>query len=213
MEFPRVPNSSSSKGHSVLRSLRRFLTAFWDSHQAKVALTAFCILVAIFDTFWKSLSIIAACALALGVVPWVVGIIEKLDMPGGFGVVFRNAEKRLDATPTVPEQKDIDAFSYLSGSDPNAAIAYLRIQIERTLRKSYEELGLEATSRRPPTIRTMAEELWKRGAITHDAVALISDLSPVMNQAAHGIHLSDEATVFALEYGPRILSLLRTPDD
>ena len=48
-------------------------------------------------------------------------------MPGGFEVVIAKAEQRLDDAAPVPNKDEIDAFSYLSGSDPNAAIAFLRI--------------------------------------------------------------------------------------
>ena len=191
---------------------RAFFSSFWASHQAKVALTAFCILVALFDTFWKSLSIIAASALALAIVPWVVGLIEKLSMPGGFELVLAKAGQKLEDTAPQPNAQEIDAFRYLSGTDPNAAIAYLRIQIERRLREIADEVGFVKDLWKPQSMRMLTEELYRREAISSDAAALIRDLSPVMNEAAHGIHLNDNAATFALEYGPRIMSMLRTPN-
>jgi hypothetical protein len=193
--------------------MTRYLKSLWDNHRAKIALSAFCVLVALFDTFAKSLSIIAAAALSIAIVPWVVTFIEKLSLPGGFELVMTKAANRVDAAHTVPDEKDIDAFKYLSGNDPNMAIALLRIQIERRLREIAEHVMIEPDSRgRPRTLRTLAEELAKQGAISKDALALIYDLMPVMNEAVHGTQLNADASTFALEYGPKILAMLRLPN-
>jgi hypothetical protein len=190
-----------------------FVQSLWDNHRAKIGLSVFCVLVALFDTFAKSLSIVAATALSIAIVPWVVSFIEKLSLPGGFELVLAKAEQRLDAAANVPDQKDIDAFKYLSGNDPNMAIALLRIQIERRLREIAEHVMIEPESRgRPRSLRMLADELAKQGAITTDALALIHDLMPVMNEAVHGTHLNAGASTFALEYGPKILAMLRLPD-
>ncbi len=72
----------------------KLVASLWRSHRAKLALSIFCVAIAIFDTFWKTLSPIAAGALAVAVVPWVLGIIERINAPGGFEIVFAKAERR-----------------------------------------------------------------------------------------------------------------------
>lgn len=189
-----------------------FLKSLWYNHRAKIALSIFCVLVALFDTFLKSLSIIAAGALSVAIVPWVVGLIEKLSMPGGFELIFAKAEQRLNASPNLPDEKDTDAFKYLSGNDPNMAIALLRIQIERRLREIAEHVMIEPKpGNRIRTLQSLAEDLAKQGAVSTDALVLLKDLMPVMNEAVHGASLNAEAATFALEYGPRILAMLRMP--
>lgn len=188
--------------------MNRFPT-FWGNYKAKLSLSIFCVAVAVFDTFFKTLSPIAAGALAIALVPWVLGFIEKLSAPGGFEIIFAKAEKQIDAAHVEPDADQIAAFKYLENLDPNLAIAQLRVQIERRLRQLAEDVMISPDPRgRPRTLRSLAEALAAQGAITHEAVSLISDLTPVMNEAVHGIELQENATEFALEYGPRILAML-----
>ncbi len=188
-----------------------FLRSFWRSHKSKIALTVFCIAVALFDTFWTTLSPIAAGALAIAIVPWVVGIIERINAPGGFEIVFAKVEGQLNASKSTPDQDDIDAFSYFEDSDPNLAIALLRVQIERRLRQIAEEVQLKPNLRgRPRSLRSLAEDLEKEGAIPNEAVTLLMDLNPVLNEAVHGLELQANASEFARNYGPKILSLLKS---
>lgn len=190
-----------------------FLRSLWQSHRAKIALSSFCIMIAVFDTFWKSISPIAAGALAIAVTPWVIQLIERISAPGGFEVVFSKAEKQLQEAEVTPDAEDIDAFSYFESNDPNLAIAMLRVQVERRLRQIAEEVMLEQEPRgRPRTLRSLVDALGERGAIPKEAVVLLRDLMPVMNEAVHGVEVGSRGTEFALSYGPRILSLLRTSE-
>ncbi|NVK20523.1 MAG: hypothetical protein HWE30_17650 [Methylocystaceae bacterium] len=170
-------------------------------------------MIAVFDTFWKSISPIAAGALAIAVTPWVIQLIERISAPGGFEVVFSKAEKQLQEAEVTPDAEDIDAFSYFESNDPNLAIAMLRVQVERRLRQIAEEVMLEQEPRgRPRTLRSLVDALGERGAIPKEAVVLLRDLMPVMNEAVHGVEVGSRGTEFALSYGPRILSLLRTSE-
>lgn len=187
-----------------------FLKSVWSSYKFKLALSIFCIAVALFDTFWKTLSPIAAGALALAIVPWVLGIIERINAPGGFEIVFAKVEGQLDASQTTPDDEDINAFKYFEGSDPNLAIAMLRVQIERRLRQIAEDVMLAPDQRgRPRTLRSLADELARLGAIPDEATVLLRDLMPVMNEAVHGVELQSNASEFAQSYGPKILSMLK----
>ena len=191
----------------------RFLTSLWNSYRAKIALSLFCVLIALFDTFWKSISPIAAGALAIAVTPWVIQLIERISAPGGFEVVFAKAEQQLQEVAAAPDAEDLAAFSYFESSDPNLAIAMLRVQIERRLRKIAEEIVLEPEPRgRTRTLGSLTAALGERGAIPPEAVSLLRDLMPVMNEAVHGVELGSRGADFALSYGPRILSLLRASD-
>ncbi len=190
--------------------MQNLFEAFWKNNRAKLGFSIFCLLVAIFDTFFKALSPIAAGALSIAIVPWVISFIEKVSAPGGFEIVFAKAERQIDAAKTEPDQEDINAFKYIEGSAPNLAIALLRVQIERRLREIAEDVQIESSPRgRPRTLRALAEALAREGAISNEAVNLINDLNPVMNEAVHGGQLQPNASNFALEYGPKILSMLK----
>lgn len=175
-----------------------------------MALSIFCIAIAGFDTFFKTLSPIAAGALAIAILPWVLGIIERISAPGGFEIVFAKAERQLNASQATPDEADVAAFKYFGSSDPNLAIAMLRVQIERRLREIAEDVMLSPDPHgRPRMLRSLAEDLAQQGAISNEANALLKDLMPVMNEAVHGVELQSNALEFALGYGPKILAMLK----
>ena len=181
------------------------LKALWVNHRLKLAMSIFCIAVALFDTFFQTLSLIAAGALSIAVLPWVMGLIERVTAPGGFEIVFADAKRKLDQTETRPDAEDAQVFEYFKTDDPNLAVALLRVEIERRLRRIAEQVFSDSVKPRRG-LKPLMEELREQGAISNDAAALILDLLPVMNQAVHGIHLRPDVTEFAIRYGPRILA-------
>lgn len=185
------------------------LKSLWESGSAKISLSVFCIAVALFDTFFKSLSLIAAGALAIAVVPWVLQFIEKISAPGGFEIVFAKVKQQLDDNETALEREDIEAFEHFASDDPNLSIALLRVEIERRLRRLGEE-HLSENQLKRKSLRALTEELQKSRIISNEAAALIRDLMPVMNEAVHGRPLRSDAADFAREYGPRVLAQIRS---
>ncbi|WP_044043694.1 hypothetical protein [Octadecabacter antarcticus] len=168
-----------------------------------MALSVFCVVVAFFDTFGKEIPPIAAGALAVAIVPWALGIIEKISAPGGLEIVFSKVERKLDASNTTPDEEDVNAFMYFEGNDPNLAIAMLRVQVERRLRQIAEDVMLGPSVRgRPHSLRSLAEELSKQGAIPEEAMSLLMDLMPVMNQAVHGVSLQSNASERLIPFAP-----------
>lgn len=188
------------------------LKSYWQNHKIKLGLSIFCVGVATFDTFFKALSPIAGAALSIAIVPWVIDFIEKISAPGGFEIVFKNAAQQLRETETNPDVDDLNAFQYVKTDDPNLAIAVLRIEIEKRLRQIAEDVGVgDSEENRRTPLSMLTEKLRKDRAISAEAASLIRDLMPAMNQAVHGVTLQKDATEFALEYGPKILSLLKVP--
>ena len=187
------------------------LKALWVNHRLKLALSLFCIAVAFFDTFFQTLSLVAAGALSIAVLPWVMGLIERVTAPGGFEIVFADAKRKLDQTEAHPDAEDAQAFEYFKTDDPNLAVALLRVEIERRLRRMADQVFSD-TKKRRLGLRSLTEDLRARGAISNDAAAVILDLMPVMNEAVHGIYLRPDVTDFAIRYGPRILAQLKTEE-
>ena len=185
------------------------LISLWKSGRAKVSLSIFCVAVALFDTFFKSLSPIAAGALAIAIVPWVLQFIEKISAPGGFEIVFAKVKRQLDDSEAVLEREDIEAFEHFASEDPNLSIALLRVEIERRLRRLGEEF-LSAEDNQRKSLRALTDELQKSNVISNEAASLIRDLMPVMNEAVHGYPLRSDAANFAKEYGPKVLAQIRS---
>ena len=185
------------------------LRSLWESGRAKISLSVFCIAIALFDTFLKSLSPVAAGALAIAVVPWVLQFIEKISAPGGFEIVFAKVKQQLDDSEAALAREDIEAFEHFASDDPNLSIALLRVEIERRLRQLGEKFLSEKQYQRR-SLRALTDELQKSKIISDEAAALVRDLMPVMNEAVHGHTLRSDATAFAKEYGPKVLAQIRS---
>ena len=78
------------------------LIALWKSYRLKLWLSIFCVAVAVFDTTVISLSPVAAGALFIAIVPWVLGYIERVAVPGGFEIVLKDTERKLDQSNALP---------------------------------------------------------------------------------------------------------------
>lgn len=177
---------------------------------AKLFLSILFVAIAAFDTFWQSLSPIAATALALSVAPWIYGLIEKIVMPDGTEVFLKEAEQRLEELPEQPNQKDIEAFKYFESNDPNLALAMLRVQIERRMREMAEEVMLRPSSNgKPYSFQSLASALAKEDQITPATLRMIRDLTPLMNDAVHGVDIPETAIELTRKLGPRLLANLR----
>lgn len=125
--------------------------------------------------------------------------------------MFAKVEQQLQQSIAAPSDDDIAAFNYFESNDPNLAIAMLRVQIERRLRQIAEEVMSEPpSSGRPRTLRSLVDALSEKGKFPKEAVVLLRDLMPVMNEAVHGVELGSRGSEFALNYGPKFLALIRS---
>ncbi|MBO9449148.1 hypothetical protein J7426_02690 [Tropicibacter sp. R16_0] len=179
----------------------------WPRKNWKISLSVCFVLIAIVDTFFAKVSTVAATFLGLAALPWLIGLFDKLTLPGGVELDLRKLEQQLDQTETEVHDSDKEPFEFLDLRDPNLALAALRIEIEKRLRKIAQVRGLSQENRRlgiPQLIRTLEDER----AIGRSAGAMIRDMLPAMNAAAHGMVVPETADDWVLQNGPKILSLL-----
>ena len=125
----------------------------------KEILFVYCIAVAAFDTWIQNLTIISASALALAVLPWIVDAVEKISVPGGFELVLNRAEQRIQELPVpAPEARPPQRHVFLDvyEDDPQLALAGLRIEIEKRLRRLADQHGIATGGR---TINALLREV------------------------------------------------------
>lgn len=180
----------------------------------KWAITAACVLVAGFDTYCKPLSPISAGALALAFLPWIVDRLESFKAPGGLEMKFRDAKQTVETSSIQPQPEDKKPFEDFSSDDPSMYSALLRVEIERRIRRLAEENGVatglsSAAFKRPTTLRNLCDKLAEEQIISKEARSLIYDLLPALNRAVHGEELGSEAKDFVVDYGPKVLAILR----
>ncbi|WP_133169743.1 hypothetical protein [Yoonia maritima] len=173
----------------------------------KTALSITFVLIAVMDTFVTSISTIAATFLGLAALPWLLGLFEKVTLPGGIELDLKKIEEKLNANPSEVHDEDRDAFKYLQTDDPNLAMAALRIEIERRLRKIASARNLVTTGERNG-ITQLLRVLGDNGVVGHNVSSLILDMLPTLNAAAHGANLPSSSDEWVLSNGPKLLSLL-----
>jgi len=176
--------------------------------QWRFSLSVTFLTIAAIDTFVSSISTIAAIFIGLAFLPWFLDLFDKIKLPGGLELKLRNIEAKLDEEGKEPELEDREAFEFFMPDDPNLAMVGLRIEIEKRLRRIAKNRQITSDDGRTLTIRQLLKELAAVGVVGHNAVAMIADMMPALNAAAHGAELPSESSEWVLKNGPRLLALL-----
>ena len=155
--------------------------------------------------------------LVIALLPWLAPIFKSLEFPGGWEVQFQdlqNAAERADKAgllagqPTQPPAEF--TFQQLAESDPNLALAGLRIEIEKRLNSLAEKHGIEPRGR---GLGQLLRLLTQKQALSHEASATLADMTGLLNSAVHGASVDPRATDWALNVGPRLLKALSDLED
>jgi predicted nuclease of restriction endonuclease-like (RecB) superfamily len=115
------------------------------------------------------------------------------------------AEYRVSSQLPKQLQAELPTASDLAREFPLMSIVKLRIDIERTLRGLAQQLGVPDDTF---AIRSMLNRLEAVGCSPQSAAAL-EDALRVLNAAAHGMEVSNDAAAAALDAGVRLLDELR----
>lgn len=178
-------------------------------------ISAAAIVIAIAHLLWPGAAIdgVTATLLLVTVLPWLQPLFKSLELPGGLKVEFQDLDKvakRADAAgllaaPASPEQPPKYSFLQVASTDPNLALAGLRIELERRL----EQLARSRGGDNAPTgIGNLLRYLNQKQLIGGAERAVLSDLVALLNAAVHGAKVDPEVADWALEIGPRILRAL-----
>lgn len=116
----------------------------------------------------------------------------------------------VDAEIVEPQRAQWDVSpDELLGQDNSLALAKLRIDIERELRRLATSAHLDATVARLG-IRPLAEELKRRGVLDPAILSVIEDILPAANQAIHGERISTSTATVILRLGKQLIGLLQS---
>lgn len=171
--------------------------------------------IALAHFIWPQVPIdgVTATLLLVAVVPWLQPLFKSLELPGGVKVEFQeleNVAKRADAAGLLaaqasPEPAPKYSFQQVATTDPNLALAGLRIELERRLEQLAESRGGHDV---PRGIGNLLRYLNGREWIGGTERNVLSDLVSLLNFAVHGAKVDPEAAGWALDVGPRILQAL-----
>lgn len=156
---------------------------------------------------------VTAILLLVAAIPWLQPLFKSLELPGGVKVEFQDLEKvaqRADAAGLLakaapPQPQAAYSFLQVASSDPNLALAGLRIELERRLEQLARSRG---DAQIPRGIGPLLMFLNSRELIGGAERGVLSDLVALLNSAVHGAKVDTEAAQWALDIGPRILQAL-----
>jgi len=174
--------------------------------------------LALAHLIWPTLGIdaITLALVALAIVPWLAPLFKSLELPGGWKVEFRDLQRveakaseagllpRAEGTPAgaaVPEH----VFLSVAQRDPNLALAGLRIELEKRVVHIAERHGIGT---RMQGLGRLLQELERRGVLSEDEAAVLSEMVALLNEAVHGATVDPRATEWAMDVGPVLLQAL-----
>jgi len=186
-----------------------WMRSFFVVSPYKKLIFAYCLVIAAFDTWVQNLSVVAAVALGLAVLPWVLHMVEKISVPGGFEVTLTRAEQRIQAElppePVDEPQRQRHLFLDEYESDPQLALTALRFEIERRVRKLADDHGIMTGKR---SMSALLFELERAGIIGPSVSSIIRDMTPTLNMAAHAQNVPADAGEWVIRNGPKLLAAL-----
>ena len=181
------------------------------------ALSVLAIGAAIAHAFFPAIVVdsVTVALLAIAVAPWLGVFFKSLELPGGVKIEYHDLkaveEKARDVglitgelAPTNIEDQAI--YERIAAEDPNLALVGLRIEIEKALVLLGANRGITGSRN---TIGWIARELTKDGVLPEGTAAVLSDLIPLLNKAAHGAKVDQQSVQWALTAGTQILHALR----
>ena len=151
--------------------------------------------------------------LVIAILPWLSPIFKTVEFPGGLKVEFqdllRTEKKANDAGLLGPVESESSSKKYsyqlIQKSDPNLALAGLRLEIETRLRRIAEDHRIPVL---PQGASLLVKELIRNKIFIEKEGLVIIELLDLLNSAVHGAEVEYAAVEWANEVGPRILDAL-----
>jgi len=170
--------------------------------------------IALAHVIWPSLAIdaITLGLLVIAVLPWLAPLVKSLELPGGWKIELQEMKQATDKArgagllSSSPDSPTVShSFQLVADSDPNLALAGLRIEIERRLVTLCEKNDLQVRSR---SVGQMLRALDQKGILTSEQRSALSDLTGLLNSAVHGAKVDSQAADWAMEIAPDLLESL-----
>ncbi len=151
--------------------------------------------------------------LLLALIPWLSQIFSSVELPGGWKFVFRELQKtgeravQAGLVPSTLSPKDEQRYSFqmVGAEDPNLALAGLRIEIEKRLKRLAEKNDIGS---RMQGIGSLLNSLSQRELLSQQERSIIADMIGLLNQAVHGAKVDRQSALWAIDFGAKLLKSL-----
>lgn len=182
------------------------------SSVTKIIVSSIALILAIVHFIYPELTIdtTTLVLLVLAAVPWLGTQFKSFELPGGFKFEFRDLERvERQAQRAGLIKKGIPNYSRFSlpeitNHDPVLALAWLRIELEKLLKKLARSKGLELDRKTIP-LSALIEDLSNMNILTKQEKSVLADMINVLNKAVHGENLDRRVVEWVKLVGPEFL--------
>lgn len=153
---------------------------------------------------------ITIALIIISIFPWFFPHLKTLEF-SGVKVEFRDlvkAGEKVEMAGLVAKEgkkRDSDIDPLLNINDPNLALAWVRIEIEKKLRKIASASGLDVERM---SISRILRVLGSENIFSNEQINSILELTQVLNNAVHGVDVDYRAATWAIDTGQMIIKAL-----
>lgn len=179
-----------------------------------IAITAAAVVLGVGHLLFPTVAIdaITVMLFVVAIAPWLGHVFKAFEFPGigrfEYHELVRAQAEMSDAgltAPATPQQEQ--ALLPNLTEDPHFALAGLRIELERRLRRLAELKGIDV-EKRPGSVRMLARVLGSSGVITDQQVRALTGMAGTLDRAVHAREVDTDAADWAFTVGPTVLASL-----
>lgn len=158
--------------------------------------------------------VVTVALLVVAVLPWAYTVIQSVTLPGGYGVKFQdiaaagakleNSEAVVSLSASASNETQQPILERVQSLDPNLAVAGLRIEIEKSIRKIADAHGIPSHG----PLTTLLGTLGAEGLLAATMVDGLRTLIRIGNEAVHGATVDPEAAEWAILHSQQIIRSL-----
>lgn len=181
----------------------------------KIVITVVGLAVAISHVIWPDIKIdaITVTLIAISIIPWLEPLFKSIELPGWTKLEFKEQLEKVEEKAqeiwidSIEKSTSPEFDSLLSQIDesPEQAFREFRVELEKSLRNLLVRKDIPLPNH--PSIRSMADLLFRKEIITQKERAVLFDILPLLNKAIHGedLYITDDTF---MRFGELALSLM-----
>jgi hypothetical protein len=179
----------------------------------KIGISLLAFMIAVLHVMRPEMSIdtIVVTLFVIAIFPWLIPLFRSIEFPGGIKVELKDlemVEARADEAGMLKKTKrkvKAYAFQTVSETDPNLALAGLRIEVEKNLRGIAHKNKIKEKG---ANLHSLITKLVNNDVVSSEEGIVLQDLTRLLDRAVHGAEVDDDASMWAMTVGIQILEAL-----
>jgi len=187
----------------------------YPSTSLNIAISILCISLLVIHALFPNIVIdnVTLGLIIIIIFIWMAPLISSIKLPGGTELAFKEKVKKLEKISEGSE--DLKAvftvkqppYVWITDpkSDPNLALAGLRIEIEKKVREIIKKNGIASEKQ---SLRGMVRLLYENQIVPHNEYEILYSIIDIGNKAVHGEKVDLETAYRILNIGEKVLFYL-----